>query len=286
MKLQRVFQSFYFEPWSISPQGWQAVHAVLKPHLDGSFDPAKIQARRHPDGTYDETTDYWGNPMPKLELNDGIAVVPVIGTLLHHADLLDKQCGACSYDDIKRDIRTALDVGGLRKIVLHINSPGGMSLGNDECAAVVAEAAQWVRVEAITDAQMCSAAYAIAAPATAIYCTPTAMVGCIGCYLAWLDQKVRYEMAGVSVKLFTDGKYKGAGTTGTELTKVQEDYFQSLVDKYGGMFKSIVRSNRPVDEEAMQGQVFIGDDGLRAGIVDRVMLDVMQRCDPDFPDED
>lgn len=279
MKFQRIIEAVYFQPWAITREGWQAVHSILKPYLDGKEPPALSQ---------DEPpeTDIFGNPMPKMEITPaGVAIIPVVGTLLHHATLLDKMCGACSYDDIKTNLRAAVGTVGVNKIVLNFDSPGGMSMGNDECAAVVAECAEFTRVEAVTDSLMCSAAYLLAAPCHQISCTPTAQVGAIGCLLPWMDQTVRYEMAGLKVKMFSDGEYKGAGWPGTQLTEKQTAYFQSLVDKYGSMFKAVVQKNRVVDDASMQGQVFIGSDALDAGLVDEIIDDVEDRFEPAEPDE-
>jgi ClpP class serine protease len=287
MNLSRIIQSVYFAPWAITPQGWQTVHRILLPHLDGTFDPAKLQARMRPDGTIDESTDWWGNPMPKMTVTEhAVTIVPVFGTLLHHADLLDKQCGACSYDDIKRDLRLAMDVPRLNKIVLHMSTPGGMSVGCVECAQLVAECAEFVRVEVVTDSEICSAGYHLAASAHAIKCTPSAAIGAIGCYLAWLDQSVRATMAGLKVKLFSDGIYKGAGTAGTSLTPEQEKMFQGIVDKHGGMFKEHVRAYRVVEESVMQGQPFFGSDAVEAGLADEIVQDVEECFEPYDPDTD
>jgi ClpP class serine protease len=274
VKFQRIVEAVYFQPWSITREGWQSVHSILKPHLEGGFDPAKLRAEMRPDGSWDETTDFFGNPIPQYHVDGDTAYIPIRGVLLHHADLMEKQCGAWSYDDIRRHLRLAATTPGVRRAVLDINSPGGMALGADETAMAVADCAKVIRIEAVTDSQMCSAAYQIAVPCHSIACTPSAQVGCIGCFLPWIDERLRFELAGLSVQLFADGKFKGAGTPGTSLTLEQQNYFQSIVNKYGGEFKRQVAQNRVVDDTAMEGQVFIGSDALRAGMVDEVITEL------------
>jgi capsid assembly protease len=277
MKFQRIIQAVYFEPWSITREGWQAVHAILKPHLSNSDLPHLPK----PQAAGDEETDFFGEPLPKMEVTrDGVAIIPIFGTLLHHASVMDKQCGAVSYQDVRRDVEAALNYDGLEKIVFHIDSPGGMCMGCSETAAVIDRATEFTRTEAVTDGMICSAAYDLVAGVDAIYCTPSSVVGSIGAMAAWLDQSVRYEMAGLKVELFASGALKGTGTPGTSLTEEQRAYMQSRVDKYAEMFKSHVSACRMVDESHMHGGVFIGSDAVTVGLVDRIVQDVEERFSP------
>jgi signal peptide peptidase SppA len=270
MKLQHIIQAVYFQPWAITREGWGAVNAIVRNHLDG---------RHVPKAEEDAETDFFGNAMPKMEINDdGVAIIPIKGTLLQHASMMEKMCGACSYQDIQHDLDTASRAARLQKVVLDIDSPGGMCVGNQETASMVARMVrQGIRVEAVTDTQMCSAAYNIAAAATQITCTPSAIIGSIGAMMAVLDQSSAFEMVGLKQEVFASGPFKGAGVPGTALTDDQRMQLQSMVDKYAGMFKNHVRANRIVDEETMQGQVFIGSQAMDAGLVDSVMRDMRKR---------
>jgi len=264
MKFQQIIQAVYFEPWAITREGWSSVHAIVRRKLEG------MGPEQTPSGNPE--VDFFGNPMPKFEFVDGVATIPVCGTLVQHASLIEKMCGACSYDDVSRDLETAGHARGLEKIVLKIDSPGGMCQGNQEVASKVAAIRDaGIRIEAITDTQMCSAAYNIAAGANEIYCTPSSVVGSIGAMSAMLDESLAYEMQGVKVDLIASGPLKGTGFPGTSLTPAQREYMQGIVDHYAGMFKTHVQANRPVDDETMQGQVFIGSQARDVGLVDEVI---------------
>jgi ClpP class serine protease len=269
--LTRIASAVYFQPWSIRREDWLAVHAIVKPRLLETTSTDLMSAIRR-DGTIDESSDIWGQPLPKMEMEGGTAVIPVNGVLIHHASLLEKQCGAASYDDISRDVRAAVNAG-VERIVLHIDSPGGMSMGSHECAKVVQRAREFCRIEAVTDSLMCSAAYELAAAAHAISSTATATVGNVGCFMAWLDESVRYEMAGLKVELFASGPLKAAGTEGTTLTAEQRAYFQGRVDAFANMFKSHVRAWRMVEDSSMNGAAFLGTEALEVGIIDDLVDD-------------
>jgi ClpP class serine protease len=237
MKLSHVIDAVYFKRWVITESGWLVVHERVQPHIAGAA--IQFEAKRLPDGTWDETTDFFGSPLQQYSFDEdnGVAIIPIKGTLLHHASLMDKQCGACSYDDIRRDVNRALD-DRAEKIILDIDSPGGMCMGCAETARVISRAADFVRVEAVTDGLMCSGGYWLASAAHAIYATQTSEVGSIGVITAFLDQSKRYEMAGVKPVLFKSGDLKGTGYPGTSLSESQAENIQKDVAHYFGMFKS------------------------------------------------
>lgn len=281
MKLHHVIQSVYFSPWSITREGWQSVHQLVKPRVLSDATALELPKAE------DSESDFYGEPLPKMEIIDGVAVIPIIGVLMPHASLMDRQCGACSYDDIKRDIQTALGTNGLRKIVYHVDSPGGMCMGNQECAKFIDEASQMVRSEWVTDSMCCSAAYNLVCGAGRGYCTQSAVVGSIGAMMAWLDQVVRYEMEGLKVELFASGPLKGTGTPGTALTEEQRAYLQENVQKYASMFQAHVRESRLIADEkaAFSGRTWIGTDAVDMGLVDAVVDEVDGVFEDPSPEE-
>lgn len=277
MNLPRITQSVYFEPWLITREGWQSVHQIVKPRIVGESEK-QFEIPK----AVDSETDFFGNPLPKMEIVDGVAIIPIVGVLMPHATLMDKQCGACSYADIRDNVTTALNTSGLRKIVYHVDSPGGSAMGCQEGAKIIDNAAQFVRSEWVTDSLCCSAAYNLVCGCDQGSCTPTAVVGSIGAMLAWLDQSVRYEMEGLKVEVLQSGPLKGTGTPGTVLDESQRAYLQSKVDKYASMFFEHVRSSRLIADEEMafSGRTWIGSDAVDVGLVDEIVDDVESRFEP------
>ncbi|MDD5350810.1 MAG: S49 family peptidase [Chthoniobacteraceae bacterium] len=277
MKLPHILQAVYTSPWAITREGWSAVHQIIKAHAIGQPVP-KLEA--------DPATDFFGNPLPKMRVTDaGVAIIPICGTLMNHAGLLEKMCGACSYDDIRHDLDTALTVRALQKIVLHIDSPGGTCSGSQEVADKISRIREsGVRIEAVTDSQICSAAYNLAAGCNSISCTKTSVVGSIGVIIALLDESLAYEMQGLSRDLITSGPLKGTGFPGTTLSPEQRAYLQGTVDAYFKMFRAHVLRYRPTNDESMQGQVFIGEQAYDAGLVDELIEDVASVLNVDSED--
>lgn len=270
MKFQHVIEAVYFQPWNITVPGWKTIHSIVLPYLRSE----KVLEPRA--GLLDDDgLDWMQQPLPAMDITrDGVAIIPIKGPLIMHAGLLEKKCGACSYDDIKRDLRSAVDAG-LEMVALDINSPGGMCVGNQEVAEYILQLReQGMRIKAFSDSIICSAAYNIAAACEEVFITPTTMAANIGTIMAILDCSEQFKEAGLKVDLFTTGKFKGAGVEGTSLTEEQRAYFQGLSDKYGAMFKDNVRANRLVEEETMEGQVIVGSDAADAGLVDGIVRDL------------
>ncbi len=272
MNLPHIIQAVYTRPWAITREGWSAVHAIVKTRLDDLNAPL-------PKADDDEDTDFFGQPLPKMQVtDDGVAIIPICGVLMQHAGLIERMCGACSYDDIRRDLDTAQGVRALRKIVLHIDSPGGYINGCPETADKISRVREsGIRIEAVSDTQICSAAYWLAAGCHSIECTRSADIGSIGVLLALLDSSLAFEMEGLKRELFTSGPLKGIGISGTSLTDEQRLHLQDGVDQCFDMFRTHVLRYRGLDDDTMQGQSFIGPAALNAGLVDELVDDVAER---------
>jgi ClpP class serine protease len=273
MKFQRIIDAFYRQPLDITVGGFEAVDAVLRPYL-------VMRNPKMKDGDFIAgETDVFGQPLPQmLEVNHdtGLATVHVNGPLLQHAALIDKSCGACSYQDIDQALEEAMGNDGARKILLRMDSPGGQHCGAIELAEKIAEIANGGQKEifAFTDATMASACYCLAAGCNGIFTTRTSYVGCIGSLIAFMDFSKLFETQGIKPVVFASGKYKGAGIEGTSLTDDQAEYLMGLVETAAGQFKDHVRANRAVAEESMEGQSMYGEDAVAAGLADYLVRDL------------
>ena len=232
-------------------------------------------------------TDFFGEPIKKLEITpDGVAIIPICGTLIHHASLLDKMCGACSYDDIKRDIKTVRGTMGVRKTRFLIDSPGGMAQGMPECGLEIMRLAQdGMPTEAVSDTVIGSAAYGLACCCQKILVTETCSIGSVGSYIAILDSSKAAAMQGYSVDVIKSGDYKGAGIEGTSLTAKQREMYQNLSDTHGEIFRELVRSNRIIEEKFLQGQHYLGAQGIELGFADKLIEDMETCCDAETGDD-
>jgi signal peptide peptidase SppA len=207
------------------------------------------------------------------DLIGATAVIPVEGVIGRKFSSMLYDSGVTSIDVLDRMIRTAADDKEVESILLMFDSPGGLVTGVPETAQTIRNARAQKPVMGYADGLVCSAAYWLASQCDAIYATPSAQVGAIGCYLALLDESRAFEMQGYKVELLRDGKYKGMGVPGTALDEAQRAWLQNSVNEIGNQFRVAVTTGRgtvQVPDHAMQGQTFGVHDALAYGLVDSI----------------
>lgn len=216
--------------------------------------------------------DIFGDPLPKMRIDGDVAIIPIYGVV--SIDLPDwiKSFGLDLVDanDIEQEIQQALDDENVRFIVLDCSSPGGLSIAGDKLFAVVERARRKKPIFAFCEdgRDMASTCYEAVASCTAVMAAPFAGgVGCIGTYLAFLDDSEFWKQQGFEWIVFRSGELKGIGED--KLTPQQADYLQSISDKYGAAFrKNVLKYRKDIDPALMRGQWFTGLEAADNGFSD------------------
>ena len=212
-------------------------------------------------GTYSE------NVPAGLKIEGDIGTINVHGVIAKRVSKVQNSSGVAT--NLEQTLSYAKSDEQVKGILLDIDSPGGSIVGTPEVAEMVRTLGK--PTVAFTDSLIASAAYWIAAQCDLIVASPSADVGSIGVYSAFLDQSRAAEMAGLKVELFNTGKYKGMGMPGRALSDEQKEHIQAGVDKAFAWFKADVHAQRPsISEDAMQGQCFDAADALAEGLIERV----------------
>lgn len=226
---------------------------------------AREQARREGVGASGSKVE-----VDQMEIEDGIAWIPVGGPIGIRLGKFEKGAGAVDVGDIDDELDDAEGDDEARAIVLDMDTPGGMVSGVPELAdrirAVDKPIYAWCN-----GGMIASAGYWLAAACDGIFATQSADIGSIGVYAPFTDLSRMAEMQGIKVKVFTSGKYKGMGVPGTELTPDQATFMQARVMEIAKSFYDHVRAMRTdVADEDMQGQVFKASNALARGLIDEV----------------
>lgn len=203
---------------------------------------------------------------------DGVAVIPVTGTLMKHVSSLSAGTSLVHLQKALRDAGRNSQVGA---VVLDIDSPGGTVAGTFETVAEVVALAGKKPVIAFARDLTASAAYAIASNATSIYANVnTALVGSIGTMLTLYDQSAQFNEAGIEALLFATGPVKGTGTPGAKVTDEQKQYLQDRVNAMQETFDAAVQTGRGFDDEQLakvrSGAVWTADRAQQLGLIDGV----------------
>jgi signal peptide peptidase SppA len=205
-----------------------------------------------------------------------IAVIPIRGTIVQRADMLDLCEGGTSTEDIAQALRMAMADDTVGQILLHIHSPGGSVYGVSELFDEIRSARDTKPVVAIADSLAASAAYWIGCAAGEFYVTPGGEVGSIGVWSAHQNIAKHLELLGVDITLISAGKFKTEGHPYSSLEPEAKDFMQKRVDEYYGMFANAVAKGRGVPiaqvrEHMGQGRVLGAADAAEEKMVDGVM---------------
>jgi protease-4 len=206
-----------------------------------------------------------------MQVIGDVAVIPIFGVVSMNIPDWIKKYGFNITDanDIEEEVDQALANPAVAMIVFDVDSPGGSSLAGDKLFSVTERANRQKPCFAYCadGCDMASTAYEAVASATALLAGPYAEgVGCIGSYLAFLDDTQFLANMGITFKVFRSGDLKGIGEDA--LTQEQADYLQSLVDTAGSVFRANVKKYRSgIAVADMQGQWFKGTEAASRGFV-------------------
>lgn len=248
----------------MEPRHWYAHVEAYETALAGL---AQDDARREKIGV---DVDLFGRPLPRPYMVADLAVVPVRGPMIAGLPPLFQR-----YLGITEPRQVAEWIDGIAgaqagKILLDIDSPGGVVTGIPELARMVRRVQESgrARVYSWTCGMMCSAAYWVGSQAEAVFAAPSATVGSVGVYVVHYDITEMLEKYGIRAELFKSGSLKAAGVQGVPLSDEQRGFIQAEVDAIGEEFRATVRAVRSsAREDAMRGQGLNGRQAAAAGLV-------------------
>lgn len=206
------------------------------------------------------------------EVVDGVAVVPIQGVLMN--GWAPWWSGMTSYQDIDAMITAAAADPGVKAICMAIDSPGGEVAGCFDLADKIYALREEKPIVSILDESAYSAAYAIACAADVICVPRTGGTGSIGVIAMHLDVSEAMKEAGLKVSMIKYGDRKTELYPFEPLSKGARARLQSDVDEMGEMFVEMVARNRGISAgkvRATEAGVFLGANGVEAGLADEVM---------------
>ncbi len=251
-------------PWDISEaRGRTILSAMLQRLFAGkSAVPKKLLKAR----AERPEEDCYGEPLPVMEKVGDMAVIPIVGTLMLNVPDWIKSwgMGLTDINDVADEMNEAMNDPAIAFLVLDVDSPGGESVAGAKLFDLVESARKPVFTWCDDGADMCSAAFNGPLPSQMILAAKYATVGCIGSYLAVLDDVEYWKMLGFVWEVFRSGDLKGMGEDG--FSEAQKKFLQELSDKWGGRFRKNVESYRTeLPRELMEGQWYCGDEAARLG---------------------
>lgn len=216
------------------------------------------------------------------EVVNGVAIIPVDGTLVHKLGRVDPYSGMTGYDGIAAKLRQAREDSEVQAIWLDIDSPGGEVSGCFDLAAEIAAGSARGNggkpVWAMVNEMACSAAYAIACAADKVYGTQTSISGSIGAYILYVDWTKMLAEEGIGVTFFRQFDLKARGSGLEDMDDETATKLQGSVNQTVDLFARHVAANRrSVSLKAvtdMRSQWFDAPQALEWGLIDGILSEV------------
>lgn len=208
---------------------------------------------------------------------NSIAVVPIEGVICKYASMINgmSQPDGTTTEAIQEAMQNAVADRQVKKILVEIDSPGGVVSGLPEAAQAVKDAAAEKPTVALANGMAASAAYWIASQASTLYATPEAAVGSIGVYSVIEDSSEAWARRGVKFHLVKAGAHKGIGADGLPVTEEQLAVVQQGINAtHRAFIEAALIRGRGMNEKAAalvaDGRVHIGNDALTWGLIDGI----------------
>jgi signal peptide peptidase SppA len=272
--LAHIAQRMLNVPVAIHPAKAELIVSALAERM-GIAHVARLMEDDDFDGPHASVMGAEGrNPRAGYDIAQGVALIPVQGTLVHKLGTLRPYSGMTGYDGIRQNLLTALADPEVKGIMLDIDSPGGEVAGCFDLVDTIYKARQIKPVWAVVDEMSYSAGYAIASAATRVIKPRTGGTGSVGVVVMHADWSDAIEKSGLKVTIITYGDHKADGNPYERLPKAVQAGVQKDINTMGVLFAKTVSRNRSLSFDAVrdtQARCYLGQEGVDVGLADEVL---------------
>lgn len=267
MNLPHLAQRLFNTPLALHPRKAEVVMAALTDR----FGLTRIQSMSDWDDEDDTFTRQARDT--GYDVVEGVAIIPIQGTLVQKLGTLRPYSGMTGYDGIRACFLRAMNDSEVTAICLDIDSPGGEVAGCFDLVDEIYASRGSKPIWAILSESAYSAAYALASAADKIIVPRTGGVGSVGVIVMHVDWSQKIKSEGLQVTIITYGDRKAESNPYEPLSDAAHKAIQSDIDEMGRLFVSTVSRNRGIAEKTIrdtEAACFLGADGVQLGLADKV----------------
>ena len=262
----RIVSKVTSTPWMMMPSSLKMILEILDAHLNGNITQEEIKQRLQA-----ETPRHQSVPDPRPYASVG--VLPLHGPIFPKANLMTDLSGATSLDQWSSDFMEMVNDEKITSIILDVDSPGGLSDMIPETAEMIRNARDVKPIYAVANTMAASAAYGLAAQATKLFASPSAITGSIGTYMVHTDESGMDEKLGVKETIIKAGRFKAVEIE--SLTPESKAYLEGFVGDVNTRFVQAIAEGRGMDPDELwaqygNGRVFQADRALEVGAIDGI----------------
>lgn len=276
--LSHIIAAAFNEPLLLEPAYARVFFCALGREMGAaSLSVPQQQVQFDAPGMLAETDEYMAGgkrPARVYRVVNGIAVLPVTGTLVHRLGGMRPFSGMTGYDGIVACLQQAMADSQVRGVLLDIDSPGGQAAGAFDCADMIYRLRQQKPVWALCNDTACSAAMLLASACSRRLVTQTSRIGSIGVMMSHVSYAGHLAQAGVDITLIYAGAHKVDGNQFEALPAEVRQDMQQRIDAAHRMFAEKVAMYTGLSVDAVTGTeaaVFEGQSGIEAGLADELI---------------
>jgi protease IV len=192
--------------------------------------------------------------------------------------IVDVEGVILSADRVRETLERFRKTPNVKAVVVRINSPGGGVAASQELNREIARFRRETGrpVVASMESVAASGGYYTAVAADRIVANAGTITGSIGVIIQWVNYGDLLEWAKLRPVTMTSGALKDAGNPMRPMREDEKAYFQALIERIRGQFRSAVAEGRkgklkPGTLETMSdGRVVTGDEAVELGLVDQL----------------
>ena len=267
--LSHIIAAAFNEPLLLEPAYARVFFCALGREIGAaSLSVPQQQVQLDAPGMLAETDEYMAGgkrPARVYRVVNGIAVLPVTGTLVHRLGGMRPFSGMTGYDGIVACLQQAMADSQVRGVLLDIDSPGGQAAGAFDCADMIYRLRQQKPVWALCNDTACSAAMLLASACSRRLVTQTSRIGSIGVMMSHVSYAGHLAQAGA---------HKVDGNQFEALPAEVRQDMQQRIDAAHRMFAEKVAMYTGLSVDAVTGTeaaVFEGQSGIEAGLADELI---------------
>lgn len=210
-----------------------------------------------------------------FDIVDGVAFIPVEGTLVYKGAWVGSSSGETSYQGLMTQVSRAKARKDIKGVVFEVDSYGGQANGAFDVADAIRDLSKAKPTVSILTDFAYSAGYMLASQARQVVMPEFGGAGSIGVVMMHADFSEALEQEGVKVTFIHAGKHKVDGNQFQPLPAELYERWQSECEAIRERFASVVASGRGKrfgKSAALktEADVFGAEDALRLGMVDAV----------------
>lgn len=199
-----------------------------------------------------------------IEVRNRIAIINIKGSIFRYSNMFTEWFGLTTVQSLAVDINYALNNEDIDGVLFDVDSGGGQANGISELSEIISNSEK--PTKAYIGGSGASAAYWLASATNEVIINKTGIAGSIGAMLEIYDDTEAMEKFGIKRTVIK-----------SEISpnKNSDEELQTIVNRLGTEFVSDVAKNRNVSfayvlENYGQGGLFVGEDAVNAGLVNRI----------------